>query len=127
MKESTQEHVNQLEDVGYAIIPDALSAEGVAEARTAVEEILKREEEIARRIGTQTDYLCFYLPQTSQQIFQSTPGISTYGDAAAEATGATADQKSLLHYLSQPIRLLEEMERTVDTERELYELDASRY
>ena len=71
-------------------------------------------------------YLAFYMPQTSQQIFQSTPGIG-YGKLDAAAIGSGAGKKSLLDYVSQPIRLLKEIEQTVELERDLYELDATRY
>jgi ectoine hydroxylase-related dioxygenase (phytanoyl-CoA dioxygenase family) len=52
-----QEQLHQLEELGYTIISNALSAEAVALARDAVIEILDREEEVARGIGTQTDNL----------------------------------------------------------------------
>ena len=81
---------------------------------------------ILKEIGYEA-YLCFYLPQTSQQIFQSTPGIGTYGDSATKTSDRGGEEKSLLDYLSQPIRLLQEIERTVELERELYELDSTRY
>jgi hypothetical protein len=71
-------------------------------------------------------YLAFYMPQTSQQIFQGTPGIG-YGKLDAAAIGSGAGKKSLLDYVSQPIRLLKEIEQTVELERDLYELDATRY
>ena len=71
-------------------------------------------------------YLAFYMPQTSQQIFQSTPGIGN-GKLDAAAIGSGAGKKSLLDYVSQPIRLLKEIEQTVELERDLYELDATRY
>jgi ectoine hydroxylase-related dioxygenase (phytanoyl-CoA dioxygenase family) len=57
MKTRRQEQVQQLEELGYTIISNALSAGEVAEARDAVEEVLDREEEIARSTGTQTDNL----------------------------------------------------------------------
>jgi sugar phosphate isomerase/epimerase len=71
-------------------------------------------------------YLAFYMPQTSQQIFQSTPGIG-YGKSDEAAIGSGAGKKSLLEYVSQPIRLLKEIEQTVELERDLYEIDAARY
>ena len=52
-----QPFVNQLEESGFAIIPDALAAGEVAAARNAVEEILAREESVARGTGTQTENL----------------------------------------------------------------------
>ena len=81
---------------------------------------------ILKQIGYD-GYICFYMPQTSQRILQSTPGIGTYGDSATKAAGGGDDQKSLQEYLSQPLHLLREIERTVEMERELYELDTTRY
>ncbi len=49
--------VGQLEELGYAIISNALSADAVTAARDAVKEILDREAEVARGTGTQTDNL----------------------------------------------------------------------
>ena len=74
-----------------------------------------------------TGYLCFYMPQTSQQIFQSTPGIGTYGDSVTKPSSRGDDQKLLHEYLAQPLHLLREIERTVEMERKLYELDTTRY
>ncbi len=57
MKSETQDRVEQLEEQGYTVIPDALSADEVVTARNAVEELLDREEAVARGTGTQTDNL----------------------------------------------------------------------
>lgn len=81
---------------------------------------------ILKQIGYD-GYLCFYMPQTSQQILQSTPGIGTYGNSSTKAKGGENDQKSLREYLSQPLQLLREIEQTVEMERTLYELDTKRY
>jgi D-psicose/D-tagatose/L-ribulose 3-epimerase len=81
---------------------------------------------ILKEIGYD-DYLAFYMPQTSQRIFCSAPGVETAAAAEFEDARDCGEQKSLLDYLSQPLRLLKEIERTVDLERDLYELDATRY
>ena len=47
---------------------------------------------ILKEIGYDA-YLCFYLPQTSQQIFQSTPGIGTYGDSATKTSDRGGEEK----------------------------------
>ena len=70
-------------------------------------------------------YLAFYMPQTSQQIFESTPGI---GSGKTDPTNhGGGDKRSLHEYLTQPLQLLKTIEQTVDAERELYEFTASRY
>jgi len=43
------------------------------------------------------------------------------------AVGSGSGKKSLHEYLSQPLRLLKEIEQTVDLERDLYEFDSTRY
>lgn len=72
-------------------------------------------------------HLFFYMPQTTQQIFRSTPGITFYGKSDPAALSGNQEKKDLAEYLAQPIRLLKEIERTVDLEREQYELDSTRY
>jgi sugar phosphate isomerase/epimerase len=81
---------------------------------------------ILKEIGYE-GYLCFYLPQTTQQIFQSTPGITFYGKTDPSASSGGMEKKELVEYLAQPIRMLKEIERTVELEREQYELDEGRY
>lgn len=71
-------------------------------------------------------YLAFYLPQTTQQIFQSTPGIG-YGQSGEQERGQAVVKESLRHYLAQPLRLLKEIEQAVDRERSQYEVEATRY
>lgn len=66
------------------------------------------------------------MPQTSQHISQSTPGIG-YGKLEATAVGKGAEKKELGDYLSQPLRRLMEIEQAVDLERTLYEFDTTRY
>ena len=70
-------------------------------------------------------YLAFYMPQTSQQIFESTPGIGSEKGNPAPIVGG--DKRSLHEYLAQPLQLIETIEQTVDAERELYDFTASRY
>lgn len=72
------------------------------------------------------DYIAFYMPHTSQQICRSAPGVG-YGKSDPTSTGDATGKKPLLEYLSQPLRLLKEIEQAVDTEREFYELDRPRY
>ncbi len=55
--DALQEQTKQLEERGYTIVPNALSADAVVAARDAVVELLEQEEEVARRTGTQTDNL----------------------------------------------------------------------
>ena len=72
-------------------------------------------------------YLSFYMPQTSQQILQSTPGIGMYGQQDAKSMAESGDTKTLREYVSQPLQMLKEIERIVEMERAFYELDALRY
>ncbi len=52
-----QEQTKQLEELGYTIVANALSADGVAAARGAVEDVLEQEADVARGTGTRTDNL----------------------------------------------------------------------
>jgi len=81
---------------------------------------------VLKEIGYE-GYLSFYMPQTSQQILQSTPGIGMYGQQDAKTMAASGDTKTLREYVLQPLQLLKEIERIVEIERAFYELDALRY
>ncbi len=50
-------HLQQLQDDGFTVLPDVLTADQVAATRQAVQELLDAEEAVARRTGTQTDNL----------------------------------------------------------------------
>ena len=50
-------HVADLERDGYTIIPDVLSPAEIRATRQAMDETLAREEEIGRRLGTQSNNL----------------------------------------------------------------------
>jgi len=81
---------------------------------------------VLKEIGYE-GYLSFYMPQTSQQILQSTPGIGMYGQQDAKTLAESGDTKTLREYVLQPLQLLKEIERIVEMERAFYELDALRY
>jgi sugar phosphate isomerase/epimerase len=80
---------------------------------------------ILKEIGYD-DYLAFYMPQTTQQIFQSTIGMG-YGKSDAASTADGSDKKTLLEYLQQPLRLVKKLEATVEIERDFHELNGTRY
>lgn len=54
---SLDDHLSELEQDGYTIIPAALSPEDVDASRRAVQELLDAEDAVARTTGTQTDNL----------------------------------------------------------------------
>jgi ectoine hydroxylase-related dioxygenase (phytanoyl-CoA dioxygenase family) len=54
---SLDDHLSELEQDGYTIIPAALSSEDVDASRRAVQELLDAEDAVARTTGTQTDNL----------------------------------------------------------------------
>ena len=52
-----ERHVTELEKDGYTIVPDVMSPSAIEAAKRAMEEALAAEEDIGRRLGTQTDDL----------------------------------------------------------------------
>jgi hypothetical protein len=54
---SLDDHLSELEQDGYTIIPAALSPEDVDASRHAVQELLDAEDAVAHTTGTQTDNL----------------------------------------------------------------------